>query len=179
MFRRIHIPVFTLVFIIMVSMDAKAQKEVNMDSGPSFMDRVYTGGGFGFSSNSNQTTISLSPLAGYMITRKLSAGLGITYQYYNNSFYNADDHRYGGRVFVMQMLIYNFFLYGEYNFINLNPQPWLESIPRETYTRAMLGGGFSQPLGRASLNVMAAYDLTHNNTSPYASPWVIGAFISI
>ena len=163
----------------MIGIPSYGQKEVNMDSGPSFLDRVYTGGGFGFSSTSNETFLSLSPLAGYMITRKLSVGLGITYQYYNNSFYNADDHRYGGKVFVMQMLVYQFFLYGEYNFINLNPQPWQESFPRETYTRTMLGGGFSQPLGRASFNVIAAYDLSHNNSSPYASPWVIGAFISI
>ena len=179
MISKINIPAFILFFFLLVSMDLVAQKEVNMDSGPSFTDRVYTGGGFGFSSNSNETTIGLSPLVGYMITRKLSAGVGVTYQYYNNSFFKVDDHRYGGKVFVMQMLFYQFFLYGEYNFINLNPQPQDENFPRQTYTRTMLGGGFSQPLGRASFNVIAAYDLSHDNNSPYASPWVIGAFISI
>jgi len=171
--------VVIIFFLMLISFMGYAQKEVNMDSGPSFMDRVYTGGGFGFSTTSNETYLSVSPLAGYMITQKLSAGLGITYQYYNNSFYKADDHRYGGKVFVMQMLVYHLFLYGEYNFINLNPAPWLDSISRETYTRTMLGGGFSQPLGRASFNVIAAYDITHDSNSPYGSPWVIGAFISI
>ena len=116
---------------------------------------------------------------GYMITRKLSAGVGVTYQYYKINNPDSDDHRYGGKIFLMQMLVYQFFLYGEYNFINLSPIPWDESIPRETYTRTMLGAGFSQPLGRASFNVIAAYDLTYDNNSPYASPWVIGAFIAI
>ena len=168
------------LLILVTSTEVIAQKDVNIDSGPSFLDRVYTGGGFGFSSNSYATHLSLSPLAGYMITRKLSAGVGVTYQYYRNNFYEVDDNRYGGKVFVMQMLVYQFFLYGEYNFINLNPSPWLEATPRETYTRTMIGGGFSQPLGRASFNIMATYDVTWNeNTSPYQSPWVVGAFISI
>ena len=179
MSRKIQIPVFTLILISLIFTDAKAQKEVDMDSGPSFFDRVYTGGGFGLSASSNVTVISVSPLAGYMITRKLSAGVGITYQYLNDSFYKVDDHRYGGKVFVMQMLVYQLFLYGEYNFINLNPQPQLENYPRQTFSRTMLGGGFSQPLGRASFNVIAAYDLSYGNDSPYASPWVIGAFIAI
>ena len=165
--------------MLIASFQAKAQKEVNMDSGPSFTDRIYTGGGFGFSTGTYETFLSVSPLAGYMITRKLSAGLGVTYQYYNNRFYEVDDHRYGGKVFVMQMLVHQFFLYGEHNFINLNPAPWIEGHPRDTFSRTMLGGGFSQPLGRASFNVIATYDISWNESSPYPSPWSIGAFISI
>jgi len=161
------------------SIDGFAQKEVDLSANNSFWDRVYTGGGIGFSSGTWGTQISLSPLACYMITQKLSVGLGITYQYYKDKFYDVDDHRYGGRVFVMQGLIYNTFLYAEYNFMNLNPAPQLEDYPRETWTRTLIGGGLSQPLGKASFNIMVTYDITHDNNSPYGSPWVMGAFISI
>ena len=179
MFKKTVISTAILLVLVVISFNVMAQKDVDMDSGPSFTDRIYTGGGFGFSTGTYETYLSLSPLVGYMITRKLSAGVGITYQYYNNSYYKADDHRYGGKVFVIQRLVHQFFLYGEYNFINLNPAPWLESYPRKTFTRTMLGAGFSQPLGRASFNVIATYDITWNKDSPYASPWSIGAFISI
>ncbi len=156
-----------------------AQKEINMDSNPGFMDRVYTGGGFSFSSSSSTTYIGVSPIVGYMLTNKLSVGVGINYQYFKDKFYDVDDHRYGGNVFVMQMLVYRLFLMGQYSFINLNPAPQIENSPRQTWTRFLIGGGLSQPLGKASINFMALYDITYDNNSPYASPWVIGAFISI
>ena len=171
------------MFIVLISFlfhfKAHGQKDVDMDSGPSFKDRVYTGGGLGFTSNSGVTIIGLYPLAGYMITRKLSVGLGITYQYYYDKFYDVDDHRYGGNIFIMQMLVYRLFLMSQYSIINLNPRPQDENYPRESYTRVLIGGGLSQPLGKATLNFTLLYDVTAGNNSPYASPWVIGAFISI
>lgn len=170
-----------LVSVALISFPCLGQKEVNFDGGskPSFLSRVYVGGGFGFSSNSQASFLSLSPVVGYMLTRKLSAGVGVTYEYYNDKFFDADDHRYGGKVFLMQMLVFNTFLYGEYNFINLDPAPWDENIGRRTWDRVLVGGGLSQPMGRASFNIIAAYDVTHDSGSPYASPWVISAFISI
>ena len=44
-------------------------------------DRIYFGGGGGFSASSNQTNISVFPQVGYKITDRYSAGIGITYQY--------------------------------------------------------------------------------------------------
>lgn len=170
-----------LVLLMAISTVVYGQKDIDPDSGPSFMDRIYTGGGFGFSSGSYSTHLSLSPTIGYMLTRKTSVGVGITYQYYKDKVFDADDHRYGGNVFLMQMLVYRFFVMGQYSFINMNRIPSIETNPRETFTRVLLGGGLSQPMGRAFLNITAMYDLSYNNdgTYPYASPWVIGAFISI
>jgi hypothetical protein len=165
--------------LLFISGWSYAQKDVDMDSGPSFKDRIYVGGGLGFSSSSYSTYLSLSPVAGYMLTRKLSVGVGLTYQYYKDKFNDADDHRYGGNVYVMQMLIYNVFVIGQYNVINLSRAPHIEGYPRETFTRFLIGGGVSQPMGRANLNIMAMYDVTHDSNSPYGSPWVIGMFISI
>ncbi len=165
--------------LLFISGWSYAQKDVDMDSGPSFKDRIYVGGGFGFSSGSVSTNLSLSPVVGYMLTRKLSVGVGLTYQYYKDKIFDADDHRYGGNVYVMQMLIYRVFVIGQYSVINLSRQPQIEGYPRETFTRFLIGGGLSQPIGRANLNIMAMYDVTYATSSPYASPWVIGMFISI
>jgi len=158
---------------------AFGQKDVDMDSGPAFKDRIYTGGGVGFSSSSVSTYISLSPIVGYMLTRKFSVGVGATYQYYKDNFNDADDHRYGGNVYLIQMLIYRVFLISEYSFINMNRIPSLENNPRETFTRVLLGAGLTQPIGKAYLNFTALYDVTYASNSPYSSPWVFGAFISI
>lgn len=166
----------TLLFLWGIAL---GQKDIDMDSGPSFKDRIYFGGGVGFSSSSVSTYVSVSPTVGYMLTRKLSVGVGATYQYYQDKFNDADDHRYGGNVYVMQMLIYRVFVMAQYSFINMNRIPSLENNPRETFTRVLLGGGLSQPIGKAYLNIMAMYDVTHDSNSPYGSPWVIGAFISI
>ena len=43
-------------------------------------DRIYFGGGGGFSAGTNFTSISLAPQVGYKITDRYSAGIGITYQ---------------------------------------------------------------------------------------------------
>jgi len=157
-----------------------AQKDIDMDSGPSFKDRIYTGGGVGFSTSSYSTYLSLSPTIGYMITPKLSGGVGVTYQYFKDKIYDADDHRYGGNVFLMQMLIGRVFVMGQYSFLNMNRIPSIESNPRETFTRLLVGGGVSQPIGKAFLNLTVMYDVKYDsNNYPYSSPWVIGAFISI
>ena len=116
--------------VLLLSTESFGQKEVNFDSGPSFKDRIYTGGGFGFSNNANGALVSVSPLVGYMITRKLSGGVGITYQYYLDKINDVEDHRYGGNLFLMQMLIYRVFLMGQYNFFNLNRAPHIPDFRR-------------------------------------------------
>ena len=67
----------------------------------------------------------------------------------------------------------------KYDFINMDRAPQIDNNPRETFTRFLIGGGYSQPIGRASFNLVALYDVTYSNSSPYASPWVIGGFISL
>ena len=171
---------FLFLMFLGLSMHAYGQKTIYKEDNPSWKERIYFGGGVGFSSSSYSSYLSLSPTVGYMLTPKLSAGVGATYQYYKDKVYDAEDHRYGGNVFLMQMLIYRVFVMGQYSFINMNRNPRNENWPRETFTRFLLGGGLSQPLGKAFLNITAMYDVLYDSTDyPYSSPWVIGAFISI
>ena len=173
--------VLVICFGLLSSGALLAQKDVDMDSGPSFKDRIYTGGGFGFSSGAYSSYLTISPTIGYMLSRKASVGVGLTYQYYKDKVYDADDHRYGANIFLMHQVVGPVFVMGQYSFLNMNRIPSIENNPRETFTRFLLGGGVSQPIGKAFLNITAMYDITFDSSSnyPYSSPWVFGAFISI
>lgn len=149
------------------------------DNNTRWQDRVYFGGGFGLGGGNWGGSIRLSPLVGYMLTNRISAGVGINYEYYwNNSFVpKLEDHRYGGLVFTRVNLIRQFFAYADYQFINL--QYNFVSEERRTIDRLPVGLGISQPLGpRSSLNLIAAYDLLWDETA-YASPWVFSVFFSL
>jgi len=144
-------------------------------------ERIYFGGGFGLSAGSGSTIISLSPLVGYMINSKLSAGVGVTYQYQKFSNTNFSTNLYGGSLFLRYNLIYHVFAYASYEFINYDTNPFIDGAPRETIGRLPLGLGISQPIGpHASFNILAAYDALYNDLKgPYNSPWVFTVFFSI
>jgi len=150
------------------------------DKGSNWTDKLYFGGGFGLSGDANTAFISLSPIVGYMITNRLSAGVGVTYQYVKSG--DFDDNRYGGQLFLRMNLFKGIFLYSSYEFINYATGPTLEG-PRNTATRLPLGAGLSQPIGkRSSINFLAAYDVLYNQTDPlraYSSPWIFSIFFSI
>lgn len=162
--------------------NASAQKgDYVMPEQSSFVDRLYFGGGFGLSGGIYGTSISLSPIVGYMINSRLSVGVGVTYQYYKNNQpppYDYTDNRWGGQVFTRVNLFRQIFAYGEYSFLNY---AYLgDTNDRRVVERLPVGLGFSQPIGpRSSLNMLAAYDLIYLKNGPYASPWVFSIFFSI
>ncbi len=166
-----------LFFLTLLSVSALAQKgETEIHSKSNWQDRIYFGGGFGLSGGSGGGMISLSPLVGYMLTSRLSGGIGATYQYYK--FNQFDDHRYGGNIFLRMNAFRQMFLYGSYEFFNYSTGYNLEG-PRRTVTRMPLGIGLSQPVGpRSSINFIAAYDVLWDETA-YASPWVFSVFFSL
>jgi hypothetical protein len=172
--RYFIIPIFLLFTTI-----AFAQKgELAIDKESNWQDRIYFGGGMGLSGGSGYTMISLSPIVGYMISDRLSGGIGATYQYYK--FDDFSDNRWGGQVFLRMNVINPIFLYGSYEFINYSTGPTLDG-PRETVSRLPLGVGISQPIGRrSSINMIAAYDvLWDDQLRVYNSPWVFSVFFSL
>lgn len=167
------------LFLAIFFTSAFAQKEVDFDDDPSFFDRVYFGGGLGFSSDSYATFISLSPIVGYMITSNLSAGVGVQYQYIKYRNVDINDNTFGGNLFT-RYNIQQFFLQGEYSVTNIESNPFNDIVERRSYERLLFGGGISQPLGsRARLNILGMYDILYDgNTFPFRSPWVFRVFIS-
>ncbi len=150
----------TLLFVLFIMFPALAQREVD---GSSFMDRVYFGGGLDLAFGTI-TIIGASPLVGYMITEKLSAGVGITYQYYKDNRFTPDftTSIYGGRLFARYNIFDPFFLYNEYEITSFDFTPSMEG-GRESISAYYLGAGLHQPIGRnAGFMVIALYDLLYD-----------------
>ena len=168
-----------IVALIIINM-ASAQVIFEEGEKPSVFDRMYFGGNFS-ASFGDITLVYVSPIVGYMITRGLSAGVGITYQYYKNKFYNYESNTYGGKIFARQninILKLPLFAYAEYESLNLEIQRFDLNgeayLAREWYPRMYLGGGFFQPIGRRSgFFILVMYDVIYGGSgSPYSSPWV-------
>ena len=150
------------------------------DRNRNWQDRLYFGGGFGLSAGSWGTSIRLSPIVGYMITSRVSAGVGATYEFYKYNYGGIEfnDNRWGGSLFLRVNLVRQIFAYGEYSFINYSYLG--NSEDRRTVDRLPVGLGLSQPLGRRSaVNFIAAYDLLYETNGAYNSPWVFSVYFSM
>ncbi len=167
-------------FIIsLMSWEAMAQREVDENSG--FMDRIYTGGGMQLSFGSNTTIVGASPIVGYMITDKFSAGLGATYLYYRFRNVDLSTSVYGGKVFARYNVFNPFFLYSEYELLSFDFTLGDNVDNRETVPALNVGGGISQPLGRvAAFQIIVLYDLLHDNLkSPQPNAFSIRGGITV
>lgn len=169
---------FIIAGFCLLSTAVVAQKDVNFEDGASFKERIYFGGGLGFSTGTYQTNVSLSPIMGYMITQQWSAGVGASYQYLKIKHYDISDNMWGGKLFT-RYNINQFFIQTEYDYINYDRNLFDDENVRNTATRLLAGGGISQPLGNnGAINFVALYDLTYNNVGPYDSPWVFNVYFS-
>lgn len=169
------------ILMISCSVSVFAQREIDGSNKSAFMDRIYFGGGLGFSGGNSSfgryTFIGLYPVIGYMVSDKMSVGTSITYQYYNYPDQNVSFTQYG----VSPFLRYNFgqlFAYTEY--MILNSPTYDPGAPRKIYNRWLLGLGFSQPIGkRGAINAMGLYDILYDpGDRVFASPWVFRVFFS-
>jgi len=171
---------FLAIALSISALSVFAQKgDYQIDEGGNFADRLYFGGGMGLSSGSWGTSISLSPIVGYMVSNRFSVGVGATYQFYKFTAINFQDNRYGGSLFARMNLFKQVFAYGEYSF--LNQTNYYDFNDRVTIARLPLGLGASQHVGpRSSLNFVVAYDMLYDiNYLYHPSPWVITANFSL
>jgi len=175
---------YTLILLLLLSVSVFGQVEIEKGEKPPFKDRIYYGGGLS-ATFGTITSVYVSPMVGYMITRGLSGGVGITYQFYQDNRYNPkyESHSYGYRLFLRQNLLFipklPLFVYGEYEDLNFeaakyNPVTEEYYLDRDWYPRFMLGAGLFAPFGRrGGFSFAVLYDVMHTgSTSPYNSPWV-------
>ena len=139
---------------------------------PSFWDKVYVGGNLGLQFGT-VTFIEVSPLVGYHITEKISAGVGVTYQYYHIKDRTTDfqTNVYGGKVFGRYM--FNDYLFGhvEYEFLNLEAFDFYPQRRRVDVESILAGGGYMQRVGMNSgIFAMILYNFTETNYTPYPNP---------
>lgn len=174
------IGLFFLLFI--TSITALAQTEER----PRLSDRVFFGGSFSVNFF-NGIFVDVSPLIGYKVTDRFSAGVGVTYQYLKTDQrgVNFSTSIYGGRLFTRYNIYRNFFLHGEYESINLEVLAFDENdvpiIKREWVPGAFAGGGINQPIGgSANLSIYALYNFLHDERrSPYNSPLVLRVGVNL
>lgn len=171
-----------LVIILFFVTGLASAQDAGNNQKPSVLDKMYFGGGLGFSSGTNSygqryTFIGFYPIVGYRVTEQFSTGGSFTYQYYNYPDVNQSITQYGVSPFVR----YNFgqlFLYSEY--MILNSPSYDPGALRRTYNRMLVGAGYQMPIGqRSSLNAMALYDVIYDpGLHVFTSPWVFRVFFA-
>lgn len=163
---------FTALFLILF-IGASAQDSTMLRKRPlkkPFMDRVFTGGNLG-AQFGQVTFIDVSPLIGYRITDKISAGIGATYQYYHyqDKYYDLETNVYGGRVFGRYLFNDYLFAHVEYEYLNLEAFDFQRR--RVDVGSLMAGGGYVQHLSdRAAIVAMILYNFTESVYTPYQNP---------
>ena len=142
-------------------------------------DRIVVGGSLGATFGSS-TYVEVSPIVGYKVTDKFTAGLGFSYQYYkvNYNVFTIDDYSmsvYGPRIFAQHDIIYGLFAHAEYEMMKYNFK--YEDPLFGEYTGqvpALFGGlGYNYAIGdKAKFQLTVLYDFLNGPNSLYYSPWV-------
>ena len=144
-----------------------------------FVDRLRLGGSFGLSLGT-VTNINLSPMAGYELTEKLVAGVGVTGMYFRYKYYDINTLYYGGRAFLMYSVVPVVNLIAEAEVLNVEGS----YQKRQWLTSPLVGASYSQPTGGRFIKAVhftALFNLNYNNQidkysgqnlSPYGSPFV-------
>src|SRR5690606_9931724 len=138
-------------FATLIAVTASAQGEANSLKGVPPGERVVFGGGMGLGFGSIQDFVSVSPTVGYMLTRKLVAGVGVQYRYtsYKVVKPSVKLHDYGVSPFVRFMLFQPIFLHAEYEYLNYEHALVHSSrveTSRQSFDSVLAGGGIIQPL---------------------------------
>lgn len=142
-----------------------------------FWDKTFIGGNLGLQFGT-VTFADVSPLVGYKFNEKISAGIGVTYQYYHykDRYYDFETNVYGGRVFGR----YNFtdYLFGhlEYEYLNLEAFDFYRR--RVDVGSLMAGAGYVQHISNNSgIVAMVLYNFTESVYTPYQNPIIRIGFV--
>lgn len=165
---KLKVPVvLLLVALLMIyTENSLAQNRSVSDMSPS--ERIFVGGFFGLQLGTF-TAISVHLHGGYMITDRLSAGLGGNYQYTRDAFFgeSLSSHVYGSNVFARFDVVSSFFIHGEYERIQVRTYRSLQN-PGERTTIAennyFLGVGYGlRASDRVRLNLLLLYNFNDDS----------------
>jgi hypothetical protein len=162
-------------FILLAAVVATAWQLQAQDK-KTFRDRIYVGGGFGGQFGNQYTYIDVSPIVGYYITDRWSAGVGFTFQYFQSKLYDYSTSIYGPKAFTrydfLTISSLHLFAHAEFEYLFLKYREDLMSEPTQvTSPNLLLGGGASYSLGgKASAYAMILYNVLQNKYTPYSNP---------
>lgn len=173
---------FLLISELWWSIPGNAQDESEV----TWRDRLFFGGNFSLSVGT-VTLIEVSPLVGYRLTPRWSAGIGIKYEYYKSSYQNFGSYAtenystsiYGTNVFTNYVFFKNFLSEGlslmaqvEDETLSLEKKYFKDyySSGRFVLNSVFAGGGIRQRIGRrSSINILLLFNLNETQNSPYPS----------
>ncbi len=138
----------------------------------SFRERLFVGGSLGFSISDYAVFVDVSPITGFRITNRISAGVGITYHYYNERVMGRGTHIYGSGTFARVLIIPQVFIYGEYEMLNLETVYFGKNNGNRFWEKNyFLGAGYRQQIGKkAFFNIMALYNFNQNSSVYFQNP---------
>jgi len=164
-----------------------ADEVVKVNEKSNIWDKIVFGGDLSVSFG-GYTSIYLAPTVGYRFSDKLVAGPGFIYQYYKwdevydpstgtlRSIDAIENKLYGPKAFVNYRVVSNIYLGTQFEFINHDYHTYQLSGPPQVDNRwtpvLFLEAGFQQQLGKKGYVLFGLrYNVLHDHTSPYASPW--------
>ena len=128
-------------------------------------ERIFVGGNLGLQFGTT-TFINVSPLAGFRLTNRLSTGIGLTYQYFRDSYFiekPISEHRYGANCFLRFLIVPKFFLYSGYEVMIIGNQSTIDN-DRFWESNYFLGAGYRAQIGeRSFFNLMALYNFNRDS----------------
>lgn len=180
--------VLALTLVAFSSFAQKDSTRTNADSKPKkpFSDRIFIGGNVALSFNNFYFVIGASPIVGYRVTENWSVGVGASYYYYKDNYYNYSTSIYGGLLMSRYIVYRGLFVEGNFELNNQDALTIVDPIA-QTYTleRAwipslLLGGGYSQSIGgNSAFFISILYDVIQNPNSQYYRIPVIRAGVGI
>lgn len=169
---------FTIILALSLACGLPAYSQDNNnhkeDDNSDFTDNIFVGGNFGLGFG-DRTYIEISPIVGYKISSRFSAGVGAMYQYLNYKAYDVSSHTYGGRLFGTGKIKEPFFGQIEYEYINYEHRSINGELRRMESNSVFVGGGIAQPISdNVAIVVTALYNITYDDSygSFYNSPFV-------
>jgi hypothetical protein len=117
------------------------------------------------------TLINISPLVGYRVLESFHVGLGFTYQFYKDNYYDYKSSAYGVNVYARYFVWRDLFAHAEYAPV------YYDNVYTGTYYEGawfhdvLLGGGYRQWIGnKAFMTLMILWNVNEQLYSPYQNP---------
>ena len=175
-FSVFHLIGVAILSFCLISQDNLAQDyKAKTKEGNNFKSKLFFGGGFGLQFGS-VTLVELSPLIGYKLTPKLSAGISPTYKYYKykdsytNNSYSATNV-FGGSLFARYDIIQNVFAHVEYESLFYNTKIAGGMTEMQQFNSFFVGGGYLQRIGgNSGMYFLVLWNLNDTPNSPYTNP---------
>jgi hypothetical protein len=132
-------------------------------------DRMIYGGNVIFNVNTGFTWLGATPMIGYRVTDKYTAGVGMSYIYGSGN--RVTSNNYAASIWQRYALLEQVFLHAELEYGSQSITQELitgDITSTRSYPAFLVGGGYRQVLsGNASIGFSVLYDVIQDPNSPY------------